>query len=295
MLNVTEPGTVQDLVADAASQGHQVTVRLIRDWTAAGLLDSPQRRPAGKGHGSLPALYAANQRELLATLLHHRAGNGIRSLARIPVCIWMYWGEEFVPLRQVRVAMRTWLGDPRSSLRQARQTAREVLGQLDNPAATPAARRELVATLTDLAYTNHLDRERLTHTVRAVFEPGYGTLRRAVGHPAAPLTADSVIDLTQARFTAVDLLLRDAVTDQDFLDARHAHLVGYADYAMRQPLFAAATSPGSALRYEPVDLQTAADQCCAHLLTTIGLQSMCPQEAVHVKRIPAPRITFTAP
>lgn len=295
MLNVTEPGTVHDLVADAAGQGHHVTVRLIRDWTAAGLLDSPQRRPAGKGHGSRPALYAANQRELLVTLLHHRPGNGIKSLARIPVCIWMYWGEEYVPLRQVRVAMRTWLGDPRSSLRQARQTAREVLGQLDNPAATPAARRELLTTLTDLAYTNHLDLGRLTRTVRAVFEPGYGTLRRAVGHPVAPLTADSVIDLVQARFTAVDLLERGAVTDQDFLDARHAHLVGYADYAMSQPLFAAATPSGSALRYEPADLQTAANQCCAHLLTMIGLQSMYPQRAARIKRVPAPRIAFPSP
>jgi hypothetical protein len=56
-MTITEPGTIDDLVADAAGRGHAITVRMIRHWTAAGLLDSPQRRPAGKGHGSRPALY----------------------------------------------------------------------------------------------------------------------------------------------------------------------------------------------------------------------------------------------
>ena len=46
----------------------------------------------------------ASQRNLFLTLLHHRSGNGINSLARIPVGIWMYWGDEYVPLRQVRRA-----------------------------------------------------------------------------------------------------------------------------------------------------------------------------------------------
>jgi hypothetical protein len=78
-------------------------------------------------------------------------------------------------------------------------------------------------------------------------EFGYGTLRRAVGHLAAPLTADSVVDLVKARFTAIDLLQRDAITDDDFRDARHAHLVTYTEYAMQQ-----------------------------HLLTAIGLQTTYP-------------------
>jgi hypothetical protein len=288
---ITEPGTIEDLVADAAGCGDTVTVRMIRDWTAAGLLDSPQRRPAGKGHGSRPALYPATQRELFLTLMHHRPGNKIKSLARIPVCIWMYWGEEFVPLRQVRVAIKTWLGNPRVSLRRARETAREVLGQLDNP----AARRELLDALTAMANTARLDAELLDHVVRQVFEPSYGELRRAVGHPAAPLTADAMVDLIKARVTAANLLLRDAVTEKDLLDARHAHLISYADYAMQQRTLASAAPHGSPNFYEPVDFETAANQCCGNLLTMIGLQSMYPEEAARIKRLPPPRITFTAP
>lgn len=295
MLNVTEPGTIEDLVADAAGQGRTVTVRLIRDWTAAGLLDAPFKRPAGKGHGSRKALYPATQRELFAVLLHHRLGNGISSLARIPVCIWMYWGEEFVPLRQVRIALKTWVGDPRLSKRQARQTARELLGQLDHPDATATARRELVEVLTDLAYTAGLDVDRLQRAARQVFEPDYGKLRRALGHPAAPITAEAVIDLIEARLTAVKLLNNNAVTDADFRNARHAHLVGYADYAMQQPLLAASAPPTTPGAYEPATAERALHHCCGDLLTMIGLQNRYPEQAARVRAVPAPRVTLSAP
>lgn len=49
---ITGPGTINDLVSDAAAAGHEITTRLIRDWTEHGLLDKPQKRPAGKGHGA---------------------------------------------------------------------------------------------------------------------------------------------------------------------------------------------------------------------------------------------------
>jgi hypothetical protein len=49
---ISEPGTIDDLVADAGAAGYEASARLIRDWTQHGLLDYPQKRPAGKGHGS---------------------------------------------------------------------------------------------------------------------------------------------------------------------------------------------------------------------------------------------------
>src|SRR5258708_18588146 len=93
----TGPGPVDVRGVDAAAAGYEVTVRLVRDWTQAGLLDRPRKRPAGRGRGSSPALYPENQRKLLLTLLSKRPGNSIKSLARIPAGIWMYWGDEDVP------------------------------------------------------------------------------------------------------------------------------------------------------------------------------------------------------
>ena len=155
----------------------------------------------------------------------------------------MYWGEEYVPLRQARRALLTWIGDPRASLRRAKETAQTILGQLDNPSATPAARRELRKVLTDIAYTKQLDADRLERAIFDVFDPGTGRIRRAIGHPAAPLMADSVIEVTKARFTAVTHLTAGKVTDEAFYHARQAHLIAYAEYAAKQRALADSTPP----------------------------------------------------
>lgn len=291
---ITEPGTINDLVADAAAAGHEITSRLIRDWTEHGLLDKPQRRPAGKGHGSAPALYPANQRNLLLTLLHHRPGKNISSLARIPVAIWMYWGEEWVPLRQARRALMRFLGDPasktydqdakRATKDRARSVAQAILGQLDNPAATPRARRELLATVTDAAYTGDPDLERLERAYRDVFEPGAGLIRKATGHPAAPFTTESMIGLTEARLAAVEALTWGNVSDEALIQARDAHVFAYAEYAAKQRLLAATAPAGSGHLYEPVTAEDTLANCCGHLLTAIGLEIMYPETAEQLRR-----------
>jgi hypothetical protein len=279
-VSITEPGTIDDLVADAASDSHRVTTRMIRDWAQIGLLDYPQKRPAGKGHGSRQALYSANQRMLFVALLSKRAeGNGIASLARVPVWLWLYWGDDYVPLRQARRAFMTWLGDPRASKERARATAREVLGQFDHPDATPRARRELLTELTDIAYNGRLDVDRLEHAVRSVFEPGHSQIRRALGHPEAPVTADSMIHLAHARMTAVQCLNAGKVTDDAFRRARQMHLVHFADYAARQPYYAASAPQHLKDLYEPANAQNALNDCCNHLLTVIGLRILLPHDS----------------
>jgi hypothetical protein len=283
-VEITSPGTVEDLVADATAAGYQITVRLVRDWTQAGLLDQPRRRPAGRGRGSSSALYPVNQRQLLLTLLHHRPGNGIKSLAKIPVAIWMYWGDEYVPLRQARRALLTWLGDPRLSQRHAKETAQATLGQLDSPAATPAARRQLRTVLADIAYTGRLDPDRLERALIDVFEPGHRLVHRAVGHPAAPFTVEYMIGVMQARLTAVDLLRHDQVNEEAFYQARYAHLMLYAEYAANlQPLFAHSNPAQIPGMYEPVTAERALNDGCLNLLTTIGLQAMNPERAAQLQ------------
>ena len=291
---ITGPGTINDLVGDAAAAGHKITARLIRDWTEHGLLDKPQKRPAGKGHGSEPALYTANQRNLLLTLLHHRPGNSISSLARIPVAIWMYWGEEWVPLRQARRALMRYLGDPasktyaqdarRASKDRARAVAQAILGQLDNPAATPRARRELLAAVADAAYTGEPDLDRLDRAYRDVFEPGADTIRKATGHPSAPFTVDAMTGLTEARLAAVTALTAGTVTDEALVSARDAHVFAYAEYAAKQHLLAATAPAGTGHLYEPVTAGDTLSNCCGHLLTAIGLEILHPGTARQLRR-----------
>jgi hypothetical protein len=129
----------------------------------------------------------------------------VRTLARLPVGLWLYRGDEHVPLRQALRAFMTWLGDPRT--------------------ATPAARRTLIDVVAGIAYTARVDVDQLETAVRAVFEPGNSPLRRAIGHPAVPITADAVVQLIRVRLTAVERLTEGTVTDDDFVRARQNHLV----------------------------------------------------------------------
>jgi hypothetical protein len=264
-------GTIDDLVADAAQAGHGVTIRLIRDWTEAGLLDHPRKQSAGKGHGSRQALYTANQRMLFRTLLDKRPGNGIRSLTRIPVGIWMYWGDEHVPLRQARRAFKTWLGDARASKQRARWTARDVLLTLDNPAATEQSRRRLVHVLTEAAYTGKPDFELLESAVRAVFEPNSVRVRRAIGPALAQLTTESVVEVLRARLTAADLVISGNLPDSAFIDARQAHAISLAGYRALLPTIE--VSGAAAGLYATPTLQSLMDNCCVDLLTVIGTRA----------------------
>jgi hypothetical protein len=291
---ITEPGTIDDLLADAVAADYEATERLIRDWTQHGLLDYPHKRPAGKGHGSAPALYPANQRNLFLTLLHHRPGSHISGLTRIPVAIWMYWGEEYVPLRQARRAFMRFLGDPtskhyardagRASKERSRATARAILDQMDNPRATRQARRELLDAVTEAAYTGRPDFDRLERAISAVFEPGSTHIRRAIGHPWAPITTEAVITITKARLAAVTALAAGRISDEALVRARDAHVFGYAEYIARRPSLVAETPPGAPELYAPITASDTVSNCCGHLLTAIGLESMFPAEAARMRR-----------
>jgi hypothetical protein len=178
--------------------------------------------------------------------------------------------------------MVTWLGDPRTSLHKARETAKEMAAQLDNPAATPAARRELREALAHLAYTGRTDFERLEHAVTAVFEAGYGTLRRAVGHPDAALMSDSVIYTLKARLIAADLVQGDKLTDDEYYAARRRHRATYAEYAAKQhryALHAPAHNPGM---YQQATAESTLNASSLHLLTAIGLSALYPEGARQV-------------
>jgi hypothetical protein len=158
-----------------------------------------------------------------------------------------------------------------------------MLGHLDNPTATRAARRELRIVLTDIAYTGHLDGERLERALFDVFEPGSRLLRRAVGHPDAPLMVESVIGVIQARLTAVDLPHRDKVSEPAFYQARYAHLMSYAEYAAHlQPRFAGSAPPQAPDMYEPITAEKALNECCLNLLTAIGLEATYPERAAQL-------------
>ena len=277
---ITEPGTIDDLLADATAWDYQVSVRFIRDWTKVGLLDRPRKRPAGRGRGSAPALYSANQRMLFLVLLDKRAeGHGIRQIARIPVWFWMYWGDDYVPLAQARRAFMTWLED-QTSLAQAQANAREITKQFAHPQATRQARRRFVDLITEINYTGRLgDLAELEDAFRQVFEPGATLTHRAVGSPNAPITVEAMIQVAQARAQAAQKLKDGKISDTAFRRARQAHLVHYAEYARNQAALRASVPQNMTSMFETTTIEDRLNNCCRHLLTAIGLEGMFPERA----------------
>lgn len=281
MVSIDRPGSIDELLADARSAGYQISSRLITDWVSHGLLDRPKRRPKGRGHGSDKGEYSANQRRLFLTLLDKRViSPHIRSLARIPLFIWLYWGDDYVPTRQALRAFTAWLGDFRVSKAASRKAAQQFLGQLNNPQATYAARRELLDTLTDAAYCGRIDQEQLRGAVAAVFEPSRSVIHRAIGPVQAPLTTDSIIQLIEARLSAAQSVAIGDVKEQQLALARQAHLRHIAEYLNLLPNMRAEVPANLATAFSAPTAQTLADNCGTDLLTILGLQQQAKQARV---------------
>jgi len=88
-----------------------------------------------------------------------------------------------------------------------------MLGQIAGPYTTEQARQELLNAVTWANWSGRPDFDRLERAIRAVFEPDYKTLRKAIGHISAPVTADAMVVAAKARLTAVSALARGEVTD----------------------------------------------------------------------------------
>jgi hypothetical protein len=99
---------------------------------------------------------------------------------------------------------------------------------------------------------------------------------------------DSVIEVTKARLTAAADLAASRVTADAFYRARHVHLMACAEYAVNQPAFAGSTPPQIPDMYEPVTAEKAINDCCVHLLTTIGLEILYLQRATRLQAAAIP-------
>lgn len=240
MAGEAHDGIVNDLLADARRLGHPVTPRLITDWVARGLLDHPQRRSRGRGHGSTKAVYPAAQRQLFEVLLTHRAAGGrVSHLAAIPIAIWVYWGDEYVPLRQARRALLRWLYDYRRTMPNlAAHAADQLLDQIGHPDAAPADRYQLRQLLTHAISSGHITGvDEMYRVVQRVFDPY--EQGRTLGPPAAPLTPQTIVDAAVRREAAAVAVQQDRLPDPIWRDARNMLRAGLVDYLRQQPELAA--------------------------------------------------------
>lgn len=210
--------TREELRRAAKAKGFDVKSRLITDWVSLGLLDKGIDRGRGKARGK-SYTWSQQQHDLFLTLLFHQRREPSVSratLANIPVWAWLIFGDAFVPLRQVRRVLATWVGrHGRASWSQAQLTARQVVGQLDHPAAAPNDRDRLFDLLTEAAYQGTVDEERLAELARRVSDPCNTGITRG---PLGITTVDDYVKTLVARTTAIAQL--DTVPDTVYEAAR---------------------------------------------------------------------------
>jgi hypothetical protein len=297
---MTEPPstyTKADLLAQARAAGSPVSRRLIDDWVAKGLLDRPHVQGLGRGKGTT-AVWLENQRRLFLLLLNKRGelkqtSGRSRVLPNIPVALWLYFGDDYVPLRQVRRALRTyceawrqsqpgterkphWTArSPAASRRRSEATARRLIGLLVPPNLSRARRAELRRELVDaganLDYEHELDRDRLLAVTSRVLDPD--NIDRSVGPTEARVTPENWTRTIEARLTALQNL--DAIDNSTFEDVRVIHNNTLAAYSHRQPDLA--RDPDIGKLFEPLTFEALANNACVELLTGLGMLELARQ------------------
>lgn len=252
--------TMEDLLGAAEEAGYGVSKRLVVDWVSQGLLDQPERKGLGRGKGTT-ATWPEPQRDLFLTILAKRQTvHQVALLCNVPVALWLYEGDSFVPLRQVKRALATWSGLSTSmSWATAQRTARHLLNDLGHPEARLKDQKAFVDAATGMFYRDAFDETALLPLLRTVFDPKQRGLARTYG--GLEITPEAYLELMQARWTAVRSL--DTIDNSFFQWARYANLMARKQHQVRLAHLGVTLG-------EPVPSAMLND-ACRDLVTLLGL------------------------
>ena len=181
--------------------------------------------------------------------------------------IWLYWGEDYVPLRQVRRALETYSEVRKSAHRHDYpRAARALVRSLARRGADPRAKAATVDLLVDAARARHLDLDALRPLLVEV-------VGRA--DPTAQMDGPRALFTIAAEWAAVTRF--DELADGHFRWARAFSLYGQADYARSGPVLAA--DPRFGAMHQPFDLQHLANRACQDVLFVLGMALVAPPSA----------------
>jgi hypothetical protein len=248
------------MVLEARGRRHAITESLIDDWVGHGLLDQAQRRSRGRGRG-VAAGWSRHQRDLLLDLLARReqVRHSVRSMAKVPVGVWVYFGDEYVPLRQVRRALETYAGIGRPTQRlDHRPAATRLIHRIARPGARRQAVADLVEAIVESARIGRLDTEALAPLLDEVVGPP---------EPDAQLDGRRLLAIYVARFAARARF--HELEDWHFRWARAFHWWASKDYAAEWRTLAG--DPRFGLLHERPSLESSFNEVCGDLLQILGM------------------------
>jgi len=270
-----------ELVRGAKAAGFtDVSERLVTDWGSLGLLDRGTRSGRGKGKGS-GAFYVwpEPQKDLFLTLLgKRREVKNVPSLCVVPVGIWIYWGDEWIPVRQVRLALHTWwsgAGDVGHKERSQR-SARTITNAFIPGQAPRALKSELRAALASAIQAGHFSVGEIRPLLQQVLDTREGSW--------GPFTATPGEVLNGMRAMTVAISRYDELTDGLFAEVRARHRMMILGYVRRYPAFARDSKFGS--WFEDPNFELLLNRSCHDLLLQLGLRLIATDEGVQLPPVP---------
>jgi hypothetical protein len=256
--------TRQDLLRRANAIRPGASDRLITDWIGLGLLDHPYKPGRGRAAGSYPGTWPETQMTLFVTLWQKRPDvSSIASLCNIPVYTWVYWGDDYIPLRQVRRVMGTWL-----------DRAEKVSG----PAADGAAAH--ILRIVENGRPSRAKRDLLAQALKGR-KPDLDQIHAELTHIRTPrntiaLDSGRIVDVDGER-VAGQLIGRIVAADQIstlepylFEWARFFLISAAAEYAIDQPELAKDSRHG--WLFTERQHENLATDACANLLAALGVR-----------------------
>ncbi len=274
------------MIAAALAAGHSATSRLFTDWQSAGLLDQPTKRGLGRGKGII-ALWPESQLRLWLLLLDkRRQTRQIPNLCNVPVALWLFFGDSYATLDQVKKSMRTWAQryGPSRGHKQARQIARRLVTDLPLQRSNRNARAALVAHVaTAVLHGIATDSER--RDLRRRLLVAIGVRDGDELPPAGPVL---LVELVLIRLLPARQLAYGTVPDHVILWARAWHLFKLQEYLAVYETGSLPSVPGIA--FDRPSFDTLIPNACRDLLTAIGMAMSLSKD----EPLPAPFLNLDA-
>jgi hypothetical protein len=267
------PFTRDQLVDLARQSGLECTARLITEWAQFGIIDQPERVGRSDGKRGAYYLWPDTQKDLLLTVLAKRGEvRHIKSLVQVPVGIWMYWGDEWVPMRQVRRALTTSTGlfGPPNSYERALANARDVVRALTREGVSRGEMNELRDELAGQLHRGRIDPE----VLRPLIETIAATDPRTGGWGPFGLRVDEIVTWIQATVVAVEQL--ESVSDGQLRESRARQRFALLNYAKSWRRLAQMPEYGQ--MFEEPTLELFMNRSCRDLLFNLGVRLVADQD-----------------
>jgi hypothetical protein len=269
--------TKSQMVQAALAAGHTATERLLTDWQSAGLLDQPTKKGLGRGKG-IQALWPESQLRLWLLLLDKRRETSqVPNLCNVTVGLWLYFGDDYATVRQVRKCMHTWsirYGSSRGHT-QAKQSARALLAGVPLQ-GSKNLRASLISTMATVllhGVPSDDDRRRLHAQLSGcVVDTGQGK----------DAAAAAMVELVLIRLLASRHLTHDVVPDHILAWSRVWHLFGLRNFMAARQASLLPDIPSVDMGVP--DFQRLIPNACRDLVSAVGMALSLSKN----ERLPAP-------